>query len=299
METGFPGESEGGCHHWTSALVVTTYDWPEALAAVLASVKRQSRLPDELVVADDGSGPETGGAVREALEGSGLVWRHVRHEDRGIRQARIKNLAVRHTRADCLIFVDHDVVLHPRFVEDHLAMSGRGAFLQGKRSFLPGGVTERVLGGEGFQPPGPLTPGLGNRKNAVRCPGIGRLLARPGRFQTSLRGCNLSMTREDFLRVDGYDETFDAAWGREDSDICYRLFHRDVRVRNLWFMALQYHLDHPVRKNRSRDVLDEELDRLCREKRDRALRGFSTLSAEGGVVRKGAPGEKEVETGDA
>jgi GT2 family glycosyltransferase len=95
------------------------------------------------------------------------------------------------------------------------------------------------------------------------------------------------MSREDFLRVDGYDETFDAAWGREDSDICYRLFHSGVRGRNLWFMALQYHLDHPVRKNRGRDVLDQELERLRDERRTRALKGVSSLSVEGEVVREG------------
>lgn len=270
------------------ALVITTYNWPEALAAVLGSVKRQIRLPDELVVADDGSGPETGRAVGEALKGSGLSWRHVRHEDNGIRQARIKNLAVRHTEAGYLIFVDHDVVLHPCFVEDHLALAGRGAFLQGKRSFLPRGLTERILKGEAVNGTGLLTPGLSNRKNALRLPGLGRLMSRKRRFQSSLRGCNLSMTREDFLLVDGYDETFDAAWGREDSDICYRLFHIGVFCRNLWFMALQYHLDHPVQKNRARDVLDEELDRLRSERRQKALKGFSAMSGEGGIVQSGS-----------
>jgi len=268
------------------ALIVTTYNWPEALAVVLASAVRQTRLPDELLVADDGSGADTESIVSEVL-GSRVNWRHVRHEDRGIRQARIKNLAVGYTEGDYLIFVDHDVALHPRFVEDHLRMAGQGSFLQGKRSFLPKRFTEQVLNGRGFHPPGPMLSGLGNRKNAVRCPAIGRLLARPRRFQTTLRGCNLSMSREDFLRVDGYDETFDAAWGREDSDICYRLFHRDVRCRNLWCMALQYHLDHPVRKNRDRDVLDDELERLRGERRTGALKGFSSLSTEGEVVREG------------
>lgn len=273
----------------TVAVIITTYNWPEALAAVLESVKRQSRLPDELVIADDGSAPETERAVSEALEGSGLAWLHVRHEDSGIRQARVKNLGVRHTKADYLIFIDHDVVLHPCFVEDHLALAGRGSFLQGKRSFLPGTLTDKVLKGEEINGAGLLTPGLGNRKNALRCPGLGRFAARPKRFQTSLRGCNLSMAREDFKLVDGYDETFDAAWGREDSDICYRLFYSGVSIRNLWFMGLQYHLDHPVQKNRARDVLDEELDRLCGEKRQKAIRGFSTLSPEGEVVQEGRP----------
>ena len=271
----------------TVAVIVTTYNWPGALRLVLDSVKRQSRLPDELVVADDGSAEDTARVVEDVLGSSPLVWRHVRHEDRGIRQARVKNLGVRHAGSDYLIFVDHDVVLHPSFVEDHLGMARPGVFLQGKRSFLPEGFTERVLNGEAFRPPGPGLRGLKNRKNALRRPTVGRVLSRERRFQTGLRGCNLSMTREDFLRVDGYDETFDAAWGREDSDICYRLFQCGARVRNLWFTALQYHLHHPVRKNRARDVLDEELDRVRQEGRTRALRGLSAMSEEGRVLREG------------
>ena len=103
------------------------------------------------------------------------------------------------------------------------------------------------------------------------------MLSRQKRFQTSLRGCNLSMSREDFLRVDGYDETFDQLWGREDSDICYRLFHSKVRCRNLWFSALQYHLHHQVRKNRRRDRLDHELVLNRKERRVKAIKGFSQL----------------------
>jgi len=41
------------------SLIVTTYERPDALACVLRSIERQSDLPDELIVADDGSGPIT------------------------------------------------------------------------------------------------------------------------------------------------------------------------------------------------------------------------------------------------
>ena len=92
------------------------------------------------------------------------------------------------------------------------------------------------------------------------------------------------MHKEDFLRVDGYDEIFDQLWGREDSDICYRLFHSGVKIKNLWFSALQYHLDHRVIKKKQRDKLDDELDNIRDQKRTRALKGFSGLSSEGEVI---------------
>jgi len=182
------------------------------------------------------------------------------------------------------MFIDHDVFLHPECIADDLANPEKGYFLQAKRAFLPEDYTAKALKGGLGKPPGIFLKGLGNRKNALRSPLIGRLMSRPKGFQTSLRGCNLSMHREDFLIVDGYDETFDQLWGREDSDICYRLFHSGIGVRNLWFRALQYHLHHRVIKRRERDRLDAELERNLEEKRKKAIRGFSQLSQEGMVV---------------
>lgn len=267
-----------------ASVIITTYNWPEALRLTLRSVVQQSLLPEELIVADDGSNSKTVQVVRDALKAIGIKWRHVWHERRGVRQSRVKNLAARYSSADYLIFIDQDVVLHPEFVADHLSVAERGAFLQGKRVLLSDRHTTDVLKKGIFEPPSFWMRGLDNRKNAVRLPSVGRVLARAKPFETSLRGCNLSMHRLDFLEVDGFDETFDGSWGREDSDICYRLFHAGVRVKNLWFIALQYHLCHAVTKNWEKMRLDRELVRNVNERRKRAIKGYSLLSEEGGII---------------
>jgi glycosyltransferase involved in cell wall biosynthesis len=265
-------------------LIITTYNWPEALEVTLESVLKQTRIPDEVVVADDGSDPKTAETVEKVLRPSKVKWRHAWHPDQGIRQARIKNLGVRYSRGDYLIFIDHDVVLHSQFVTDHLSSAQRGLFLQGKRCFLPAECTKKLLSHGMRDIPSPYLRGMENRKNALRIPWLGRILSRPRGFQVTLRGCNLSMHREDFMRVDGYDETFDQLWGREDSDICYRMFHSGMKVKNLWFSALQYHLHHKVTKRAEEDRLDLELREIIHEKRKKSLKGFSQLSEEGEVI---------------
>ncbi len=42
------------------SLIIVTYNWPDALELVLLSIARQKRLPDEVVIADDGSGRKPG-----------------------------------------------------------------------------------------------------------------------------------------------------------------------------------------------------------------------------------------------
>ena len=50
------------------ALVVTTYNWPAALDLTLQSVARQSLAPAEIIIADDGSGPDTEALVQAITE---------------------------------------------------------------------------------------------------------------------------------------------------------------------------------------------------------------------------------------
>ena len=266
------------------SLVVTTFNWPGALAVTLKSVLSQARPPEEIVIADDGSDSKTADMIREVLGTSGLKWSHIRHDHKEVRQSRIKNLAVSHSGYPYLIFVDQDVVLHPSFVADHLSVAEEGAFLQGKRSLLSECHTKEIIKNGTFRTPSFWTKGLKNRKNTLRLPSIGKRMARLKNFETSLRGCNLSMFRSDFLKVDGFDETFDGTWGREDSDICYRLFHAGVKIKFLWFMAVQYHLYHGSTPNWDKTRLDHELRQNLNERRVKALKGLSKLSSEGEIV---------------
>ena len=41
------------------SLIITTYNWPESLELVLKSIVCQTITPDEVIIADDGSTPET------------------------------------------------------------------------------------------------------------------------------------------------------------------------------------------------------------------------------------------------
>ena len=269
-----------------AAVIISTYNWPQALSLVLRSALEQSESAFEIVVADDGSRAETAEAVRTVLGPSRSAWCHVRQEDTGFRQSRVRNLGVRVSTAPWLIFIDHDTPLHPEFMADHLRLSGRGHFVQGKRCFLPEDYTAGLIAGglrSGWWPT-PWLRGVGNRKNAVRATWLGALLGRPKPFESAIRGCNLAVSREDFLRVDGFDELYDGVWGREDSDFAYRLFHHGIRCRNAWFVALQAHLYHRQVKRTGRDSLDDELDRMQRERRLRAVRGYSRMDAEGVVV---------------
>ena len=89
-----------------AAVIISTYNWPAALRLVLQSALAQSEPAFELVIADDGSKQETAEMVVATLGSSDVRWCHVRQEDTGFRQSRVRNLGVQHSTAPLLIFID-------------------------------------------------------------------------------------------------------------------------------------------------------------------------------------------------
>lgn len=226
-------------------VVVATYEWPAALALTLRSLAEQTMLPGEVLVADDGSGPETERLAAGLAPSYPVPLRYLRQEHRGFRLARLRNLALAHATLPYVIQLDGDLVLHPRFVEDHRRAARPGCFVRGSRVFLPAGLSGALLAGRRSLPR-VWERELGKRWAALRAPWLaGALLARPPRAD-DLRGHHLACWRADAVRVNGYDERF-AGWGCEDDEFAARLLAAGLGLRRLRFAALAYHLHHPER----------------------------------------------------
>ncbi|MBX9929395.1 MAG: glycosyltransferase family 2 protein [Gemmatimonadaceae bacterium] len=229
----------------STALIISTYNWPEALACVLASVVRQRQRPTEVLVADDGSRGDTAALVARVAADASMPIHHIWHEDRGFRLAAIRNRAMAAARADYLIQVDGDTVLHPDFVGDHARFAVRGSYVQGSRAMLTPARTAQALAA----PAEAIhwwERGVRRWQNAVRAPWCVPLI--PPAPQDGLRrtrGANMAFWRDDVLATNGYDESLEG-WGREDSEFAQRLLNAGVRRRNLKFAAVMFHLDHPT-----------------------------------------------------
>ena len=225
-------------------LVVTTHERPDALARVLDAVATQSRPPDELVVADDGSGPATAAVV--ARHGSRAAYPVV-HEwqpHAGFRAGRIRNAAIGRTRCEYVVLLDGDMVVHPEFLADHLALARPGCYSQGVRILLDAAATQSMLDGtDGL--PGPLSPGLGivRRAYGLRSPWLARSMRRLANAVVAVKACNQGFWREDLLAVNGFDEAM-TGWGSEDKELCARLENAGVRRQTLLFAAVAWHLEH-------------------------------------------------------
>src|SRR4051812_36128877 len=118
------------------SLIISTYKWPEALAKVFRAVARQTILPGEIIIADDGSTGPTRHLIEEWQGRLGTPLHHVWQEDRGFRKTRILNQALALAGGDYVVFLDGDCVPHARFIEDHAALAEPGCWVQGRRCFV-------------------------------------------------------------------------------------------------------------------------------------------------------------------
>ena len=108
------------------ALIINTAEQPEYLQRVLRAVAAQSSLPEEVILADDGSGDDTREVFAKWNAGSNLCREHVWQKKEGFRRARILNLAIAQARGEYIVFLDGDTVPHPEFIADHRRLACRG-----------------------------------------------------------------------------------------------------------------------------------------------------------------------------
>lgn len=231
----------------STSLIVTTYNWKEALDLTLRSIARQVVLPDEILIADDGSGPETADLIASWRKRLAVPLLHVWQEDLGYRLARSRNQAIAAANGSYLVFVDGDMTLHPFFMADHKRAARRGCFIQGVRLLTQAPAAQRMLS-EKLLDLGFFSSGIERRRHTIR----NRLLSwlvyqRLHADQKAIRGCNQGYWRDDLVRVNGFNEEM-VGWGAEDNEIAARLYQVGVKRRNLKFGGLAIHLHHARRK---------------------------------------------------
>lgn len=223
-------------------LVVSTYNQPDALGLVLRGVELQTRLPDEILFADDGSREPTRELLGAWMKKAPVPTRHLWHPDEGFRKTVILNQALAECTGDYVVFTDGDCVPHRRFVADHAALAEPGFWVQGRRCF----VEERWV--PDFDP---ADVRLGAWTLIGRITGATKGLRLPlplvfrDTKQRGIIGCNLACWRDDALAINGFDEDY-SGWGiGEDSDFGSRLYHLGRRRKFVYGHAIVFHLNHP------------------------------------------------------
>jgi len=225
------------------SLIITTYNWVEALKLTLLSVASQQVLPTEVIIADDGSRPETKQFIDKVRKNFPVPIVHVWQKDNGYQRTIILNEAVRNSSYQYIIQVDGDIVLHKNFIKDHLEVAEKDFFVKGSRCLLNKEITQRSILKNNITF-GVFSHGVNNRFNAMRIPFIAPFLYYSTQNNISgVIGCNMAFWKEDFIKVNGYNDDI-VGWGREDSEIAARFINNGLKKKRAKLLAICYHLHH-------------------------------------------------------
>ncbi|WP_104748722.1 glycosyltransferase family 2 protein [Helicobacter cetorum] len=235
----------------TTSLIITTYNKENYLKLVLDSALRLALLPNEIIIADDGSKEPTKILIenyQKIFKKLGVNLKHAYQEDLGFRAAKSRNNAVSLSVSEYIILTDTDMILHPYFIQDHLNFAQEKTLLQGSRVILTPKETNNILNANDYE----LALKKRSFKN-LRLPLLSQFIHNTSRttkqallktpLLSGIRSANMSFFKKDFDAIQGFNENF-VGWGREDSEFVARFLFNDNILRRLKFSALAYHLFH-------------------------------------------------------
>ncbi|MGZ8289693.1 MAG: glycosyltransferase family 2 protein [Telluria sp.] len=234
----------------TISIVITTWNRPDALQAVVEACFGQDDKNFDIIIADDGSTANTKDCIDRLKARSPVPLQHVWQEDLGFRAAMARNRGTLAASGEYIVFLDGDCIPQRDFVAQHRKLARPGYLVSGSRVLLSPELTARILSEKIDLHRAGLGDKLAYRfaghinkvaQLLVRWPDIGR--HRHGFSWRRIKSCNLAVWRSDLEKVNGFDESF-TGWGHEDSDLVVRLFNAGVMRKDGAFATEVFHLWH-------------------------------------------------------
>mgnify|MGYP002634955795 CR=1 FL=1 len=249
-----------------TSIIITTYNWPEALRLVLLSLNQQSENQFEVIIADDGSREDTRKMIEQLSDELNYPFKHVWQEDIGFRAARSRNKAVLASEGEYLIFLDGDCIVRHDFIAQHRDLSLANRFIRGNRVKLNQNFTSQLLKQSSIKPLGNVLDLFKHRLKGelkrifplLRLP-LGAIRNLQQKNWKGVKTCNLSLSRADFIAVNGFNESFEG-WGHEDADLAIRLIRNNVYRTEGTFATTVFHCHH-----HEQDRFNEEKNRQMLE----------------------------------
>ncbi len=255
------------------SLIVSTYNNEPLLQATLRSIRNLATSPDEILIADDGSGPATKAVIEDFAASISTPVVHVWHEDTGFRLSAIRNRAVARSTGDYLVFVDGDQILERHFISDHRTLASEKQFVLGNRVEMGPSWNKAVLEQEKNVRPRWWSSDISKNKDAVRSQWLCHKYSRPMKDHSHAIGSNMAGWRKDIIAVNGFDEIFEG-WGSEDTDFAHRMRNAGNDCLHARHHALVFHIHHAEASREQSQTNEELLELTLRTGRTRCEKGI-------------------------
>lgn len=244
-----------------ATLIISVYKDVEALHAIFRSLKKQVEKDFDVIVSQDADDPCFDELIQAYTNDFAIT--HIQQEDIGFRKNRMLNKAIKISKTNILIFIDGDCVLHPRFIQQHALLLHEGRFCVGRRVDLDAKTSQAIKNGTCVLPSIKML--FKNKATRIEegffLPGFLR------KHKPKLLGCNMSWHKNDLIKLNGFDETYETPGFGEDTDIEFRAKKAGIKPYSTRFRTIQYHLFHerPTREDQvkiSKELYYERIKRV-------------------------------------
>lgn len=261
-----------------STIIISVYKDTKSLDLILESLSRQTILPNEVLISEDGDSKEMEEFVKVAKEKyKNLDITHLSQVDDGWRKNIALNRAIMASKYEYLIFIDGDCIPYSKFIEGHISVATNGVVQCGKRMELGLKFTNKLKNcsievleiEKNFLSLIPqlikddtkhLEDGLQLSKNNL----ILKLIYK--RKVRHIIGCNFSCYKNDFLKINGFNEDFINPSEGEDVDPSWRFRAVGVELKSIRLIANVAHLYHEKRFDNTIGELNRKIMNNTREK---------------------------------
>ena len=234
-----------------TSIIISTYNNTKWLEKVLYGYNNQTYRLFEIVIADDGSGPETKALLDRMQKEVFYPIVHVWHEDNGFQKSQILNKAVLQCSTPYTIMSDGDCIPRKDFVEQHVKYREEGYFLSGGYFMLPMDISEKITKEDIYAErcfdlkwlkDNGLQTSFKNNKLTAK-PFTASILNLITPTNASWNGHNASGWTQDIIDVNGLNE--EMQYGGQDRELGERLFNAGIKSKQIRYNAVVVHLDHP------------------------------------------------------
>jgi GT2 family glycosyltransferase len=251
-----------------STLIISVYKDTEALGFIFDSLERQTLSPDEIIISEDGDSTEM--ATYLATQENrfpNLI--HLTQKDDGWQKNIAMNNSIKAAKNEYLIFIDGDCVPYTTFVQGHIENAQKGIVLCGKRFELGPKFTDKIKNHKLtmldlekkflWYLPWMGKDGARHVEEGFYFPSGSFLSNKTKRYVNYIIGCNFSCYKEDFLAINGFDETYRLPSVGEDIDLGWRFRGLGIELKSCRNNACMMHLWHKKRFAKEEGIINNKI----------------------------------------
>jgi len=240
----------------TITYIIAIYKDIEALSLIIDSLTKQTLLPDEIVIAEDGEDSEVKRYI-DSLSFDTIKIIHTHHKDNGWQKNKSLNNAIKASSGEYIIFSDGDIVPYPQLIESSQVLARLNSVLCGRRvntgesfsrKLREKAISVLLFYRQYFSNYRALkTDNISKYEEGIYLNPRGflfKFITKYFRQDQHLLGCCWGIFRENIVKINGFDEDYILASTGCDTDIERRLRHFDIKFESCRNSANVIHLYH-------------------------------------------------------